>query len=281
MQHHFIHDGDCRPTNTQLPGMHERLHGTGCTGITLRLRLGKRELRQGRGDRKPAVYGTFKQWSAVYGLLCMPPSSNGLPWAPHVLVYAVVLLPRRVFPYDVFFLYNTVNLVSCGQGKFQLLPPAPPYYPFPRGNIHTRGNIRSFTVGWHECCDPTGGVGVLCNVPWRRLMNGCNDGRQARCTGVRRSDAPPAKHPKPPPVWCTRTRTKSGRRWCTGFPQHSPPDPRLCPATGQSIAHCDIENRTINRTIDTNTSIVIFISQSLIVYLSLYLSVNRSLWCRK
>ena len=33
------------------------------------------------------------------------------------------------------------------QGKFQLLPPAPPYYPIPRGNFHTRGNIWSFTVG--------------------------------------------------------------------------------------------------------------------------------------
>ena len=32
-------------------------------------------------------------------------------------------------------------------GKIQLLPPAPPYYPFPRGKIHTRGNIWSFTVG--------------------------------------------------------------------------------------------------------------------------------------
>ena len=28
-----------------------------------------------------------------------------------------------------------------------LLPPAPPYYPFPRGKIHTRCNIWSFTVG--------------------------------------------------------------------------------------------------------------------------------------
>ena len=33
------------------------------------------------------------------------------------------------------------------QGKFQLLHPAAPYYPFPRGNFHTRGNIWSFTVG--------------------------------------------------------------------------------------------------------------------------------------
>ena len=33
------------------------------------------------------------------------------------------------------------------QGKFQLLHPATPYYPFPRGKFHTRGNIWSFTVG--------------------------------------------------------------------------------------------------------------------------------------
>ena len=33
------------------------------------------------------------------------------------------------------------------QGKSQLLPPAPPYYPFPRGKFHTRGNIWSFTAG--------------------------------------------------------------------------------------------------------------------------------------
>ena len=31
--------------------------------------------------------------------------------------------------------------------KCQLLHPATPYYPFPRGNIHTMGNIWSFTVG--------------------------------------------------------------------------------------------------------------------------------------
>ena len=33
------------------------------------------------------------------------------------------------------------------QGKCQLLHPATPYYPFPRGKFHTRGNIWSFTVG--------------------------------------------------------------------------------------------------------------------------------------
>ena len=55
---------------------------------------------------------------------------------------------------------------SCPQGKFQLLPPAPPYYLFPRGKLHTRGNVWSFNVGWHECCDPAGGVGALCNFVW-------------------------------------------------------------------------------------------------------------------
>ena len=32
-------------------------------------------------------------------------------------------------------------------GSFQMLPPALPYYPIPRGNPHTRGNTWSFTVG--------------------------------------------------------------------------------------------------------------------------------------
>ena len=45
---------------------------------------------------------------------------------------------------------------GTGQRKFQLLPPAPPYHPFPRVKLHTRGNIWNFTVGRHECCDPTG-----------------------------------------------------------------------------------------------------------------------------
>ena len=33
------------------------------------------------------------------------------------------------------------------QGKFQRLPPTPPYHPLPSGKIHARDNIRSFTVG--------------------------------------------------------------------------------------------------------------------------------------
>ena len=56
-------------------------------------------------------------------------------------------------------------LLLLAQGKLQLLPPAPPYYPCPSGKIHNRVNIWSFTVGWHECCDPAGGVGALCNFP--------------------------------------------------------------------------------------------------------------------
>ena len=40
-------------------------------------------------------------------------------------------LATGVLPYDL-------------QGQSQLLPP---YYPFPRGKLHTRGNIWSFTVG--------------------------------------------------------------------------------------------------------------------------------------
>ena len=42
-----------------------------------------------------------------------------------------------------FLIWYRVGL----QGKFQLLPPAPPYYPIHRGKVHTRGNIRRFTVG--------------------------------------------------------------------------------------------------------------------------------------
>ena len=33
------------------------------------------------------------------------------------------------------------NKPKKGQGECQLLHPATPYYPFPRGNFHTRGNI--------------------------------------------------------------------------------------------------------------------------------------------
>ena len=33
------------------------------------------------------------------------------------------------------------------QRKYQLLHPAPPYYPFPRRKVHTMGNIWGFTVG--------------------------------------------------------------------------------------------------------------------------------------
>jgi len=50
---------------------------------------------------------------------------------------------------------------ATSQGKCQLLHPATPYYPSPRGKFHTRGNIWSFAVGWHECRDPAGVAGSL------------------------------------------------------------------------------------------------------------------------
>ena len=36
---------------------------------------------------------------------------------------------------------------AANQRKCQLLHPATPYYPFPRGKFHTRGNIWGFTMG--------------------------------------------------------------------------------------------------------------------------------------
>ena len=43
-----------------------------------------------------------------------------------------------------------------GQCKFQLLPPAPPYYPFYRVNPLNRGNIWSFTVADMNAATPSG-----------------------------------------------------------------------------------------------------------------------------
>ena len=62
---------------------------------------------------------------------------------------------------SVFFAPTQVKV----QGKFQLLDPCAPVVPHSQRKIHTRGNIWSFTVGWHEYCDPTGGAGAVCNVP--------------------------------------------------------------------------------------------------------------------
>ena len=61
--------------------------------------------------------------------------------------------------------YHHHHHLHMRQGKFQLLPPEPLYYPFPRGKIHTRGDIWSFTAGWYECRDPTGGVGGALQFP--------------------------------------------------------------------------------------------------------------------
>ena len=69
-----------------------------------------------------------------------------------------VMLP--VVP-SAFVILHHLHTHIRGLRKGQLLHPGTPYYPFPRGNIHTMGNIWSFTVGWHECCDPAGVAGSL------------------------------------------------------------------------------------------------------------------------
>ena len=43
--------------------------------------------------------------------------------------------------------------------------PRAPVLPLSQRKNHTRGNIWSFSVGWHEYCDPAGGAGALCNFP--------------------------------------------------------------------------------------------------------------------
>ena len=43
--------------------------------------------------------------------------------------------------------YHDIGGPPRRQGTFQLLHPAPPYYPISRGKIHTRGNIWGFAVG--------------------------------------------------------------------------------------------------------------------------------------
>ena len=48
--------------------------------------------------------------------------------------------------HDGTFLVRDSSSRTGEQGKFQLLPPAPPYYPFLRGKNHTRVNVWSFTV---------------------------------------------------------------------------------------------------------------------------------------
>ena len=65
----------------------------------------------------------------------------------------------------------TACLAKAGQSdeqlrKGQLLHPAAPYYPSPRGKFHTGGNTWSFTVGRHECCAPAGVAGSLCALRW-------------------------------------------------------------------------------------------------------------------
>ena len=54
-------------------------------------------------------------------------------------------------PYGGGAVYNSKDIVDVEKGESNPaaapVPPAPPYFPFPRGKPHTRGNIWSFTVG--------------------------------------------------------------------------------------------------------------------------------------
>ena len=68
------------------------------------------------------------------------------PGAPHIQCCGSGVKTAKA---SVLPLSASVPTAAPTQGKSQLLPPAPPappYYPFPRGNIHTRGNRWSFTV---------------------------------------------------------------------------------------------------------------------------------------
>ena len=55
--------------------------------------------------------------------------------------------PNQIYKHDGWQGYEHWLGTCKIRGKFQLLHPAAPYYPFPRGKFHTRGNIWSFTVG--------------------------------------------------------------------------------------------------------------------------------------
>ena len=56
--------------------------------------------------------------------------------------------------------------VRRGARQMSAAAPCDPVLPLPQRKFHTRGDIWSFTVGRHECCDPAGVAGSLC--PLRR-----------------------------------------------------------------------------------------------------------------
>ena len=118
-----------------------------------------RGAKRNRVDRRsrmvlPLFFSAFSLPWVLGGLQGSGPG-KGLPDNDHIvrgLREAVVSLAARSVEARRF-----VHLRKC------LLPhPATPYYPSPRGKFHTRGNIWSFAVGRHECCDPAGVAGALC-----------------------------------------------------------------------------------------------------------------------
>ena len=69
--------------------------------------------------------------------------------APGVRSFRIDAVDKRLVPINKVSTGGNgpCHLIVVTQGKPQLLPPAPPYYPFLRGKPHTRGNIWTFTVG--------------------------------------------------------------------------------------------------------------------------------------
>ena len=100
------------------------------------------------GDLWGDVETSTRLDSASSAMSCISPGSS-------VLLHQKLSSPSRKRPMEEKVPYHTYHAIPylsnapwkrrCG--KIQLPPPAPPYYPFPRGKIHTRGKICGFTVG--------------------------------------------------------------------------------------------------------------------------------------
>ena len=80
----------------------------------------------------------------------------------HLLVHLLLVWLR--FKIDLKVLNSAKSIpssISAANANSSCCPVRPRTTPFPEKNSIL--NIWGFTVDWHECCDPTGGVGALCN----------------------------------------------------------------------------------------------------------------------